>query len=214
MSILRRCLKQEGFVYKRMRRSSTHKRDEELFRFFKNELYELHKLEAKGELDVFYFDETGISLSPVVPCGWQKKGETHRLSSLPSQNQTVVGFMNKACNFYGFRFQGAANSETTIKCFDDFSNEIKKKTIVVLDNASIHKSKKVTDCIPKWKEKGLHLQFIPAYSPELNLIERLWTELKYRWLNKPGYFSTSEELKNAIDLAISKIGTEYTINFV
>lgn len=213
LPLLGRCLKEEGFVYKRMRKSCLHKRDETLFQFFKEELTELHKLEEKGGLDVFYYDETGISLSPVVPYGWQRKGETHRLSSLPSQNQTVVGFMNKACKFYGFRFQGVANSETTIKCFDDFSNEIKKKTVVVLDNASIHKSKKVMDCIPRWKEKGLFLQFIPAYSPELNIIERLWEELKYRWLNKPGYFATSDELKNAIDLIIEKIGTEYTINF-
>jgi len=90
----------------------------------------------------------------------------------------------------------------------------KRRQVVVLDNASIHKSKKVLEQLPIWKKRGLYLQFIPAYSPELNLIERLWKELKYRWLNKPGYFSNSEELKNAIDQTVARIGSKYTVNFV
>ena len=211
--VLGRILRQSDYVYKRMRISMKQQRDQELFEFFKKEIDLLHQDEAKGLLDVYYFDETGINLSPVVPYGWQKKGETHQLSSLPSKNHTIVGFMNKACDFYGFRFEGAANAQTTIKCMDIFAEQINKKTVVIIDNASIHKAQLVMEKAKLWKQKGLYLQFIPAYSPELNLIERLWLEVKYRWVNKPGYFDDVYELEKQIDDVIRNIGTKYTVNF-
>ncbi|WP_431733819.1 transposase [Chondrinema litorale] len=33
----------------------------------------------------------------------------------------------------------------------------------------------VKEKLSEWREKGLYLQFIPAYSPELNKIEILWS---------------------------------------
>jgi len=196
-----------------MRKSCYHKRDDVLFKFFKAELQKLKKLEDRGEIDLYSFDEMGINLSPVIPYGWQKIGETHRLSSVPSRNHTVVGFVNRKCHFYGFRIDGAATAETTMKCIDDFAQQVKKKTIVLIDNASVHKAKCVKDKMKEWKKKGVFLQFIPAYSPELNFIERLWMEFKYRWLSKPSYFSSVEELTKAIDNIIKGIGTKYRINF-
>lgn len=196
-----------------MRRSTKQHRDKVLFDFFKQEIELLHQMEEKGERDVYYFDETGINLSPVVPYGWQRVGETHQLSSLPSKNQTLVGFMNKACDFHGFRFDGAATAATTVACMEHFAKIIKKKTVVILDNATIHKAGKVMENKAKWEEKGLFLQFIPAYSPELNLIERLWLEFKYRWLDKPNYFDSENSLVDAIDQVVRGIGTKYTVNF-
>jgi len=44
----------------------------------------------------------------------------------------------------------------------------------------MHTSKLFKSNIKKWEEKGLHLLYLPPYSPELNLIEILWREMKYR----------------------------------
>lgn len=78
----------------------------------------------------------------------------------------------------------------------------------MLDNASIHKSNKM-----KWKTKGLYLQFIPAYCPELNLIERLWKEFKYQWLDQTNFVEDWNELAKAIDHIAKNIGSKYTVNF-
>ena len=53
-----------------MRLSISHKRDEVLFTFFKQEIEELYKLEERGDINVVYYDEMGINLSPVVPYGY------------------------------------------------------------------------------------------------------------------------------------------------
>lgn len=40
-----------------------------------------------------------------------------------SEGMIIVGFMNHACQFMGFRFEGAATSETTILCFEALKND-------------------------------------------------------------------------------------------
>ena len=121
--------------------------------------------------------------------------------------------MNRPCDLHGFRFDGATTAKTRVACMDQFAEMINKKTIVILDNATIHKAGKVMENKAKWEGKGLFLQFIPAYSPELNLIERLWLEFKHRWLDKPNYFDSEDSLVDAIDQVVRGIGTKYTINF-
>ncbi len=61
---------------------------------------------------------------------------------------------------------------------EDILNKIGKITVIVLDNYSVHKSKEVKKNLEKWKKKGLGFFFISAYSPELNLIETEWHQLK------------------------------------
>ena len=56
--------------------------------------------------------------------------------------------------------------------------------IIVMDNASFHKSAKIKELI---EEAGCDLLFLPPYSPDLNPIERFWSWLKawIRRLNLP-----------------------------
>lgn len=51
-----------------------------------------------------------------------------------------------------------------------------KKLILILDNGSIHRSKKVRKFLKK--HSWLQLYFLPPYSPEYNPIERFWNWLK------------------------------------
>ena len=203
-----------GFRYRRMRRAPPpERRDAGMAALFAEELRLLGRMDSAGEIDLLYYDETGFGLEPNVPYGWQQAGRTHRLASQKSRRHTLCGFMDRRCGFAGFRFEGAANSETTIYCFEQMLEKIQRKTIVVLDNASIHTSRKVMDKAAEWREKGLFLQFIPPYCPHLNLIERLWRDFKMLWLDEPGYFQCWKELGKAIDRIAAQIGTKYTINF-
>lgn len=53
-----------------------------------------------------------------------------------------------------------------------------KKLMLILDNGSIHKSKKVQAFIEK--HNWVELFFLPPYSPEYNPIERFWHWLKHK----------------------------------
>ena len=53
-----------------------------------------------------------------------------------------------------------------------------KLTVIVQDNASIHRANLVKERVHLWKKQGLILFFLPPYSPEMNRIEDRWLHLK------------------------------------
>ena len=58
-------------------------------------------------------------------------------------------------------------------CLYDFHATITQPTVVVLDNAHIHHSKKLEAKIKQWKQDDLYVFFLPTYSLHLNPIEIL-----------------------------------------
>ena len=72
---------------------------------------------------------------------------------------------------------------------------------IVLDNARYQKCIAVRDLA---EELGIVLNFIPPYSPNLNLIERLWKHVKSRLRSK--YYDQFDAFKGTIDSIIEDTG--------
>ena len=71
---------------------------------------------------------------------------------------------------------------------------INDKTTLILDNAKYQ----TCDAVKRIaKELNIDLLFLPPYSPNLNLIERLWKFVKKHALNSK-YYSKFDEFKKAI----------------
>jgi transposase len=209
---LKRIAKSAELRWKRMRKSVKGKRDQAEFELVQEEITSLHKQETAGEVDLYYFDESGFSLTPEVPYAWQAVGETIEIPSSRSKRLNVLGFCNKQQDFHATTVQGYVDSEVVIACFDQFCDTINKKTIVVVDNASMHTSSKFKGKLGEWEENGLTVKFLPTYSPELNLIEIVWRFIKYNWLPPSAYLSF-KNLKNELQKVLDGIGSEYQINF-
>lgn len=69
-----------------------------------------------------------------------------------------------------------------IKTVDRKYNASIKQIFLILDNISIHRSKKVRDTIQKYYPK-INLIFLPTRSPELNLIEVRWMWMQRQVIN-------------------------------
>ena len=188
------------------------KRNKTAFLQAKNEIDALHKQEANGELDVYYFDESGFNLTPEIPYAWQPIGETIGIPSGKSERLNVLAFCNKKLDFFQRTVQGYVDSEIVINFFDEFSLKIEKETVVIIDNASVHTSKKLKNQLEKWDAKGLHVKYLPTYSPELNLIEIVWRFIKYSWLPLSAYLSF-KNLKTNLQNVLDGIGSKYQITF-
>ena len=76
---------------------------------------------------------------------------------------------------------------------------------LVLDNARYQKCALVQDLA---KQFQIELLYLPAYSPNLNLIERLWKYVKKQSLNGK-YYATFEEFQAAILGCLNRINTDY-----
>lgn len=209
---LKRLCKKHGLSWKRVRKSLRSKRDDKQFYAALEEIKVLLNQEDKGELDFYYFDESGFTLEPCVPYAWQSVGKQIEIPSSKSKRLNVLGFINQKCKFESYVFEGSVTSEVVIACFDAFIEKITKKTVVLIDNASMHTSNKFKENIAKWEAKGLYIHHIPAYSPELNKIEILWRKIKYEWLDFSAYKSFST-LKKSLYNILANIGQDYCINF-
>ena len=212
-STIKNILKSGNFSWRRLRKSLKNRRNEELFQTSKEEIATLKRKALLGEIELCYLDETGLNLSPNVPYAWQEKGNTVKLPAKRVKGFSVMGILNPIKQtFHGDVYHGAANSDCVIHTLDKFSKSIEKKTILILDNASIHKANIVQDQRERWEKNNLFLKFIPPYSPELNLIEILWKHLKYFWL-VPEHYETIHSLENSVIQILKEYGSKYSISF-
>jgi len=120
--------------------------------------------------------------------------------------------MNRKNDLHTYMFEQSVHSGVVIACFDAFCQTLTKKTVVVLDNASIHTSEEFEERLPFWKKQGLTLKYLPQYSPELHLIEILWRHIKYRWLPFSAY-QCLNALIEALENILSNVGSKYQITF-
>ena len=77
------------------------------------------------------------------------------------------------------------------------------KLMLICDNASFHKAKWLTEWVSTQKE-WLRLEFLPAYSPDFNPIERLWRWIKSEHLHNRCWKSLAD-LKTHLMQVMEKI---------
>ncbi len=188
------------------------KRNEKEFRESQKEIDILKKEDDANVIDLVYFDESGFTGVPEVPYAWQEPNEPLLLPSGKTSRINVLGFLSRQNDFSPYVFECPVNSDIVAACFDDFSLTIKKITIVIIDNASIHHSQTFQDESEKWEKRGLFLYYLPKYSPELNLIEILWKHIKYYWLPISAY-KGFDSLRKELNKVLMDIGKSHSITF-
>lgn len=77
---------------------------------------------------------------------------------------------------------------------------LRKGDLVVMDNLGAHKSPATLELI---YSKGAEVLFLPAYSPDLNPIEKMWSKVKSSLRSAEA--RTPDELDKAIAAALEKV---------
>ncbi len=120
--------------------------------------------------------------------------------------------MTPDCRLTSWLVEGTINSDMTIAMLDEFAASRTRKTVVVLDNAPIHRSRKFMAKIDSWARRNLLIYFLPPYAPELNMIEILWKHIKHYWLPFDAFLNF-QNLKERLDETLSSIGSKWVVNF-
>lgn len=188
------------------------KRDQTLFDSQKVELEQLIELHKMRYIDLYYCDESHFGLTPNVGYAWQHKDNPILLPASKGKRLSVLGLMTPDCKLFSRVFEGSINSDSAIAVMDEFSQTITKRTIVVIDNAPIHRSKKFMAKIEQWRKQDLWIYYLPPYSPELNIIEILWRFIKYQWMPFDAFLNF-QNLKERIAELLNSIGSKYIIKF-
>jgi len=172
----------------------------------------LKTLEDNGYIDLYFGDESHFGLTPNVPYAWQTKENPILLPAARGKFLNVIGLMTRSNKFFYEMNETTFNAENAINFMDRFVNQITKKTVVILDNSPVHKSKKFMAKIEQWAENDVLIFFLPTYSPELNLIEILWRKIKYEWIPFDAYICF-QNLKERLSHVLCNFGKIYDIKF-
>lgn len=210
---VKRVLKSLQMSWHRFRRTPSGQPDPQEYATKRAQLEDLKQLDEAGHIDLYYLDQSGFSLVPCVPYGWQPVGETLPIPSSRSQSLNVLGIMNRHHDLKAYTSQQSINSDVVIHCIETFFPTVDKRTVIVMDQASIHTSYAMQDKWEEWAERRLEVFLLPSYSPELNLIEMLWRFIKYTWLEVSAYKSLTR-LVEQVEAILKGFGEEYVINFV
>lgn len=148
-----------------------------------------------------------------MPYGWQFEGEEVVIEAMKGQSINCFGLISRNNDFIYRNSPKNINADFILETLDEFSWKIDTLTVVVLDNARPHTARKVKERFKIWQERGLYIFYLPPYSPQLNIIERLWKEFKEGWL-KPSDYQSADSLFYAVNRICAAIERkELTMNF-
>ena len=133
------------------------------------------------ELDcerLVFVDETAVTTSMARRYGRSKRGQ-RLYASVPHGHRktlTTVAAIRSDAFMAQHTVDGAMNTER----FESWITlhlvpRLKKNDIVIMDNVKFHKSPGVKKLI---EEAGATLEFLPAYSPDMNPIEKSFSKFK------------------------------------
>jgi transposase len=210
---IKRVLKAVRMSWHRFRRVVGGQPDAQEYEQKQAELESLKQLEDQGELDLYYLDESGFCLIPCVPYGWQPIGQTKEIESQRSQRLNVLGLMTRANQLHSYVSTQSITSEVVIACIDAFFPTTHKRTVIVVDQASLHTSDAFYDQLEEWQQRNIEIFQLPSYSPQLNLIEILWRFIKYEWI-EIGAYRSWQNLVEYVEKVLKEFGENYVINFV
>ncbi len=175
-------------------------------------LCELEQLSDSGCIDLYYGDESHICSQGYVPYGWQFPDEEVYIPSEKAYRINCLGFINRKSQYMGTMTENNITAEFVMEYLEKFSFTVQKDTVIVLDNASVHRAKMIKERIPFWQERGLFIAFLPPYSPHLNIAETVWRKLKKEWL-APQDYAQKDTLFYAANRCLVGLGKVHKINF-
>lgn len=184
-----------GFTYKKPKivpGKADRKKQEQFLAAYK-------KLKARMEkTDHLYFvDATHPQYTTQPSYGWILKGKAHdKLVKTASgrKHLNLCGALNLKNHTAVVLSEDTVNAKSIIRLGNTLLRKHKNgKVYVILDNAKYHHA----NLVKAWRQTHGRIKFIflPSYSPNLNLIERLW-RFFHQQVTWNRYFETFEQFKS------------------
>lgn len=139
----------------------------------------MKQLQVYAPEQVVYVDEAGADDTEDYAYGWchhSERFEAQKLGHRSCRISMIAGWCNRQV-LAPMTFKGYCDSvlvETWVQ--EVLTPELQAGQVVLMDNASFHQSATIRSSI---EAAGCKLIFLPAYSPDLNKIEKFWARLKH-----------------------------------
>ena len=158
-----------------------------------------------AKVEVWFFDEHRVGLFPILKKVWSQQGE-RPIAPVQFRYEWlyVYGFVNPKTGETLWYLIPRVSTKWLNKVYEEFSRDVgisdTKHVLLFEDNAGWHSSK--ASQVPE----GMSVEYLPAYSPELQPAERLWALVDEPLVNQS--FETIEEIEELLVVRCNFIRTE------
>lgn len=197
ISGMRDLLHRIGFVYKQAKAVPSKADEKEQLVFLEEQLPELMAQVEAGTAEVYFADGAHPTHNTKPGKGWIRKGTDFEIDCNSGRKRVNINGAVRASKPENLVYDitDSINAQSTQRLCRQLLRKHPGKTIYfICDNARYNRCKWLQD----WaKNQRIEFVFLPAYSPNLNLIERLWRLLRKQAINSI-YYETFEQFKQGI----------------
>ena len=173
---------------------------------------ELEQLYRSGLIDLFYGDESHVCSEGYVPYGWQFPNEKVFIPVEKGYKVNIWGLISRCNQNHWAITEQNIDATFVFDQLEKLSFECKKPMVIVFDNSKVHTAKIIQNQRKYWENRGLHLFFLPPYSPKLNIAETLWRIMKSQQIDPEDYHN-SDALRYAVNRCLARLGIDWNIKF-
>ena len=174
--------------------------------FLANQLEPCLQAARAGQRAVFFVDAAHFVWAPFLGYLWCLTRLFVR-SATGRRRYNVLGALNAVTHqVLRVTNEGYINAETVCTLLRTLAEAgLRVPITLVLDNVKYQRCELVQSLA---RSLGMELLFLPSYSPNLNLIERVWRFVRKRSLNST-YYESFEQFQAAIDRCLDNLATKY-----
>ena len=168
-----------GLSNKKPEKRAAEQNPREAKRWFKKEWPKILAHARRWQAPLYFQDEAGVSLTPVLGKTWGPKGETPEVRVTGKRGGFCI---SSAISLRGRMLFRIERGKVSSKTFVDFLKKVMhhhrgRKIVLVTDQAPPHIAERVGEFVGTNK-KTFALYYLPPYSPELNPADHVWGYLK------------------------------------
>jgi transposase len=190
-----------GFSYKKTKRIPG-KADAKQQEAFLKDVYEATKTKMQPDDQLYFADGAHPQHNVVTSYGWIEKGTEKEVRSNTGRKRLNINGAINLNHEVVMRTDDSINADSTVALYKQLEAKHPIGTIyVVEDNARYYRAKLVQDYLATSRVVPL---FLPPYSPNLNLIERLWKFMHKEVLHNQ-YYDTYDKFKAAVHQFFDRI---------
>ena len=169
-------LKRLGLSFHKAVHELVRKNAEKRKQWIQEQLPALYAEKLKAGWRIFFQDEAGFQTEGTLAYSWGIKGEPIQIKNYGRHGRmNMIGAFELGSGvFYGVLTSFKVNACRFRRFLCHLKHEMRTdKIMLICDNASFHKAKWLQTWVAD-QAAWLRMEFLPAYSPDFNPIERLW----------------------------------------
>ena len=203
VSNISRLLHRLGLTPQKPARRAIQQDEQESLRWVREEFPAIVKEARRKQASLMFSDETGVREDAAIATTWGERGKTPVVKLSGTRRRiNVISAVSPHGRLWFRCYRGNLNAALFIEFLEALLQDVRKKIVLVIDRHPAHRAASVLRFLREHQDR-LSVHFLPAYAPELNPDEHVWSALKRLFRTDP--LGPEEDIADAVGAVMQKI---------